>query len=173
MYYLAQGCTFLLAGSMTDVFGSRTVFLAGCWVQTLCYLGSGFVNTGMQFIALRIVSGVAYPMCFVSAMTIHRDNLPLGNLRNIAFSCTSASQYIGSGFGVLLSGVLSETVGWQWGFYGAALLSLSTTLLSFWVIPKQPEETKYPTWAAMAEDIDLAGTLLASSLMAMLFSALA
>ncbi|KAJ5780652.1 hypothetical protein N7457_005812 [Penicillium paradoxum] len=173
MYYLAQGCTFLLAGSLDDVFGSRKVFLFSCFLQTICYLCSGLANTGMQLIALRTVSGVAYPMCFVSAMSIHSDDLPIGKLRNLAFFCTSISQYIGSGFGILLSGVLSETVGWQWGFRGAAVLSLSALLLSIWAIPKQSENPKYATWAAMAEDIDLAGTMLASSLMALLFAALA
>lgn len=173
MYYLAQGCTFLLAGSLADVLGSRKVFLSGCFLQIACYLSSTFAQTGMQLIALRTLSGVAYPMCFVSAMSIHRDNLPNDKLRKLAFACTSGSQYVGSAFGIFLSGVLSETIGWRWGFQGAAVLSLLAFLPSLWIIAEEAEETKYNTWTDIAEDIDWAGTLLASSLMALLFSALA
>ncbi|KAF9252963.1 hypothetical protein CBS147339_1468 [Penicillium roqueforti] len=173
MHYLAQGCTFLLAGSLADVLGSRRTFLCGCFLQTVCHMASGLARTGMQFITVRFVSGVAYPMCFVSAMSIHRENLPVGKMRNLAFSCTSASQYIGSGVGIVLSGILSETVGWRWGFHCAAILSLFGFLLSFCRIPQQAEEPKYVPWADLAEGIDWSGTLLASSLMVLLFSALA
>jgi MFS family permease len=173
MYYLAQGCTFLLAGSLADVLGSRRIFLTGCFLQTVCYLGSGLAQTGAQLLALRTVSGVAYPMCFISSMSIHRNHVPTGKLSKLASSCTSGSQYIGSAFGIILSGVLSETIGWRWGFHGAAILNLLAFLLSIWIIPTQTEETKYVTWTEMAEDIDWAGTLLASSLLALLFSALA
>ncbi|CAG7951074.1 unnamed protein product [Penicillium nalgiovense] len=173
MYYLAQGCTFLLAGSIADVLGSRKTFLSGCLLQTICHLASGLVRTGAQLIAVRFVSGMAYPMCFVSATNIHRENLPIGKVRNLAFSCTSASQYIGSGVGIVLSGVLSETAGWRWGFHCAAILSLVGFLLSIWTIPQQAQDPRYIPWTELIEDIDWSGTLLASTLMALLFSALA
>jgi MFS family permease len=173
MYYLAQGCTFLLAGSLADVLGSRRTFLSGCFLQTVCHLASGLAHTGPQLIVVRFVSGMAYPMCFVSAMSIHRENLPVGKLRNLAFSCTSASQYIGSGVGIVLSGILSETAGWRWGFHCAAILSLFGFLLSIWTIPRQAQDPKYIPWTELVEDIDWSGTLLASILMTLLFSALA
>ncbi|OQE09581.1 hypothetical protein PENVUL_c006G02682 [Penicillium vulpinum] len=173
MYYLAQGCTFLLAGSLADVLGSRRTFLSGYFLQTLCHLASGFARSGVHLIAVRFVSGVAYPMCFVSATSIHTENLPVGKLRSFAFSCTSASQYIGSGVGIILSGVLSETIGWRWGFHCATILSIFGVLLSIRRIPQQPQDPKYIPWTELAEDIDWSGTLLASSLMGLLFSALA
>ncbi|CAI7574657.1 unnamed protein product [Penicillium glandicola] len=106
-------------------------------------------------------------------MSIHRENLPIGKLRNLAFSCTSASQYIGSVMGIVLSGVLSETTGWRWGFNCAAILSLFGSLVSFWTIPQQAHEPKDIPWSELAEDIEWSGTLLASSLTALLFAALA
>ncbi|KAJ5372299.1 hypothetical protein N7517_004305 [Penicillium concentricum] len=172
MYYLAQGCTFLLAGSLADILGSRRAFLSGCFLQTICHLTSGLAQTGAQLITVRFLSGVAYPMCFISAMIIHSENLSIEKLRNLAFSCTSASQYIGSGIGIVLSGVL-ETTGWRWGFHCATTLSLFGFLLSIWTIPQHADEPKYIPWTELVEDIDWSGTLLASSLMALLFSALA
>ena len=173
MYYLAQGCTFLPAGSLADVLGSRKAFLSGCFLQTVCHLASGLARTGAQLIVVRLVSGIAYPMCFISAMNIHRENLSIGKSRNFAFSCASASQYIGSGVGIVLSGVLSETAGWRTGFYCAAILSLFSFLLSVWTIPRQLQDPKYIPWTELVEDVDWSGTLLASTLMGLLFSALA
>ncbi|KAJ5520441.1 hypothetical protein N7463_000894 [Penicillium fimorum] len=173
MYYLAQGCTFLLAESLTDLLGSRRAFLSGCFLQTVCHLASGLAQTGTQLIAVRFVSGVAYPMCFISAMCIHSENLPIGKLRNLAFSCTSASQFIGCGVGIILSGVLSETTGWRWGFHCAAVLSLLGFLFSIRTVPQHADEPKSIPWTELIEDIDWSGTLLATSLLALLFSALA
>jgi MFS family permease len=172
LHYLAQGCSFLLAGSLTDVLGSRKVFLSGCILQSICYLASGFSQSGVQLIAFRILSGVAYPMCFVSAMNIHSESFIAGKLHNLSLSCTRGVQYVGSVVGMILGGVLSVNAGWRWGFHCAAALSMFTLLLSIWVIPKQVD-TKRVSWVALTEDIDWAGTLLATLLMAFLFSALA
>lgn len=172
MHYLAQGCTFLLAGSLVDVLGSRRVFVSGCVLQIICYLACGFTQSGMQLIAFRILSGVAYPMCFVSAMNIHGEILLAGHLSDLALYCTRGGQYLGSVAGMILSGVFSVNIGWRWGFQCAAVLSMLILLLSIWVIPKLPD-TKRISWAALTEDIDWAGTLLATSLMAFLFYALA
>ncbi|KAJ5210461.1 hypothetical protein N7491_010267 [Penicillium cf. griseofulvum] len=173
IHYLAQGCTFGLAESLVDVLGGRRAFLSGCFLQTLCHLASGLARTGAQLITVRLMSGAAYPICFVSAMSIQSENLPIGKLRELAFSWTSTTQYIGSGVGIVLGGVLSETAGWQRGFHYAAILSLFGFLLSIWMIPRHTQEPKHITWIELAEEIDWTGTLLASSLMALLFSALA
>jgi MFS family permease len=172
MHYLAQGCSFLLAGSLADVLGSRRLFLSGCFLQTICYLMSGLAASGVQLITFRILSGVAYPMCFISAMNLHRELFPAGKLHDLAISCTRGGQYAGSVIGMILSGVQSMNVGWRWGFHCAAVLSLFVSLLSIWAIPKQVN-TKRVSWAALTEDIDWAGTLLVTLLMAFLFSVLA
>ncbi|KGO71298.1 Major facilitator superfamily domain, general substrate transporter [Penicillium italicum] len=53
------------------------------------------------------------------------------------------------------------------------MLSLFGFLLSIWTIPQQAHEPKKIPWTELAEDIDWSGTLLATSLTALLFSALA
>ncbi|KAJ6026928.1 hypothetical protein N7499_005032 [Penicillium canescens] len=173
LFFLTQGCTFILAGSLTDVLGSRRVFLSGCFLQTVCYLTTGLAQGGAQLIASRIVSGMAYSMCLLSSMSIHRENLQVGKLRDLAFSSTTACQYVGHGAGIILAGLLSVTTGWRSGFHCAAIVSLCGFLLSIWTIPKQAEEPKGIPWRELYEDIDWLGTLLASFLMALLFFALA
>lgn len=173
LFFLTQGCTFILAGSLTDVLGSRRVFLSGCFLQTICYLTTGLAQSGAQLIVSRIVSGMAYSMCFLSSMSIHRENLSVGKLHDLAFSSTTACQYVGHGAGIILAGLLSVTTGWRSGFHCAAIVSLCGFLLSMWTIPRQAEDTKGIPWRELYEDIDWLGTFLASFLMALLFFALA
>ncbi|OQD80889.1 hypothetical protein PENANT_c031G11333 [Penicillium antarcticum] len=173
LFFLAQGCTFVLAGSLTDVLGSRRVFLSGCFLQTVCYLSIGLAQSGAQLIASRIVSGMAYSMCFLSSMAIHRENLPVGKIRNLAFSSTITCQYAGHGVGILVAGLLSVTAGWRLSFHYAATLSLCGFLVSVWVIPKHVDDTKDIPWREIYGDIDWLGTFLATFLMALLFIALA
>lgn len=172
MHYLAQGCTFLLAGSLADALGSRKAFLVGCILQNLCFMSSGSAQSGMELITSRILSGIAYPMCFISAMNIHREILPVGKLQNRAVDYTRRSQYLGSAVGIVLSASLSVSGSWRWGFHSAAILGNLTLLLSSWAIPK-PTTTKRISWSTLTEEIDWGGTLLAGFLMALLFYALA
>lgn len=172
MHYLAQGCTFLLAGSLADALGSRKAFLVGCILQNLCFMASGSAQSGMELITSRILSGIAYPMCFISAMKLHREILPVGKLQNLAVDYTRKSQYLGSAAGIVLSASLSVSASWRWGFHCAAILGNLTLLLSSWAIPR-PTTTKRISWSTLTEEIDWSGTFLASSLMALLFYALA
>jgi MFS family permease len=173
LFFLSQGCTFILAGSLTDALGSRRVFLSGCLLQTVCYLTTGLARNGAQLISSRIVSGLAYSMCFRSSMRIHRENLPHGKLRSLAFSSTTTCQFAGHGVGIILAGILSVTTGWRSGFHYAAVISLCSLLLSIWTIPKHADDTKGIPWKELYEDIDWLGTLLASFLIVLLFFALA
>ncbi|KAJ5336881.1 uncharacterized protein N7506_004903 [Penicillium brevicompactum] len=172
IYYLAQGCTFLLAGSLTDILGSRRMFLYGCTLQALCHAASGVSKSGVQLITFRALAGVAYPMCFVSAMNIHRDSLPAGRLYDFAVFSAKSSQYLGSAVGLILSGMCSVITNWRRGFFLAAILSVSTLLLSIRAIPRQVAPQHFSS-TKLIENIDWAGTLLASLLMMLLFTALA
>ncbi|KAJ5357887.1 hypothetical protein N7541_005045 [Penicillium brevicompactum] len=172
IYYLAQGCTFLLAGSLTDILGSRRMFLYGCTLQALCHAASGVSKSGVQLITFRALAGVAYPMCFVSAMNIHRNSLPAGRLYDFAVFCAKSSQYIGSAVGMILSGMCSVSTNWRSGFFLAATLSAITLLLSTRAIPRQVAPQHFSS-TKLIENIDWAGTLLASLLMMLLFTALA
>ncbi|CAG8400589.1 unnamed protein product [Penicillium salamii] len=171
LHFLAQGCTLLPVGFLTNVLGSRRVFLYGCTLQTLCHLTTGVSQTGVQIITSRVLGGIAYSMCFVSVINIHEKSLPAGKLHDLAPSYTQGSRFLGTVIGLVLGGVLPVTCGWRWGFCGAAVLGWTILLLSVWAIPR-PAESKHVSWATFTEDIDWVGGLLGTLVMALVFYAL-
>lgn len=77
------------------------------------------------------------------------------------------AQPIGFGIGLTLGGVFTSTIGWQWGFYTAAILNLVMLVLAAWQLPKSTQ-TASQVWQRLAFDIDWIGAIIASASLAML-----
>lgn len=173
MQSLSTGCTLLLAGSISDAVGSRKIFLVGCFLQCIFTVACGLSQTGTQLITFRILSGVAISLCLPSAMSINVENFPAGKLRNMAFACMGGGQPIGFGTGIIVGGVLADTIGWRWGFYCAAIASALGFLLSLWQLPLQTKDLEPIAWGQLVIGIDWVGTFAVSASMAFLLYALA
>lgn len=161
MYALATGCTLLISGAVSDVVGSRTIFLLGCFLQSIFCMACGLSQDGLQLILFRIVSGLATSFCLPSAMSIISENFPAGKLRNLAFAFMGGGQPVGFGVGVLLGGVFADTVGWRWGFHSAAIANTLAFVLSWWFLPNKKDVAI--SWNALVFGIDWMGALIASA----------
>jgi MFS family permease len=106
-------------------------------------------------------------------MSINVENFPAGRLRNLAFAFMGGGQPIGFGTGVIVGGVLADTIGWRWGFYCAAIASALGFLLSLWHLPLQTKDFEKIQWEQLVVGIDWVGTIAASASMAFLLYALA
>ncbi|KAJ5184125.1 major facilitator superfamily domain-containing protein [Penicillium capsulatum] len=170
MYALATGCTLLISGAVSDAVGSRTVFLLGCFLQSIFCMACGLAQNGLQLILFRIVSGLATSLCLPSAMSIISENFPAGKLRNLAFACMGGGQPVGFGVGILLGGIFADTVGWRWGFHSAAIANTLAVLLSWWFLPRRAESRV--SWHMLVFGIDWIGAVLASAALGLLSYAL-
>jgi predicted MFS family arabinose efflux permease len=83
-----------------------------------------------------------------------------------------SGQPIGFSIGLTLGGVFAETIGWQWGFYIAAIVNLIIFLLALWGLPKSIDRQSI-TWSRVANDIDWVGATVASTSLALLSYVLA
>ena len=83
---LTLGCLLILAGSIADVVGSRTVFLIGCFLQGIFVLACGLATTGIQLIIFRLLQGFAVSMCLPTAVSIITTAFPHGRLRNLGLA---------------------------------------------------------------------------------------
>lgn len=173
MYALSTGCTLLLSGSVSDVIGSREVFLVGCFMQSAFSLACGLSQTGTQLIVFRICSGLATSLCLPSAVSIITENFPPGKLRNLAFASMGGGQPIGFGIGIIVGGVFADSIGWQWGFHIVAIMNTCFFFLSVWGLPKRSEHAPPVSWSRLAFDIDWAGAIMASTSLALLSYVLA
>jgi EmrB/QacA subfamily drug resistance transporter len=135
-YSLAFGGFLLLGGRAADVLGRRRVFIAGMALFTFGSLMCGFAQSGAWLIAFRALQGLGGAI--VSPATLSIINAAFrhaGAERNKAFGIWGAVAGSGAAVGVLLGGVLTEYLGWQWIFFvnvpvGIAIIALTSRLVS-------------------------------------------
>ncbi|KAI8285421.1 hypothetical protein K4K60_001205 [Colletotrichum sp. SAR11_57] len=166
VYGLAVGSTILPVGSLADAAGSRIVDLVGCFSMALLLLASGFVKSGEQLVAYRALQGVAMSMHLASSVSLVTQSIPKGRARNVAFSCLGLSQPLGFSVGLVLGGVLVDTVGWRVGFYLTGGLSLLLSFVGLWALPKSRDRrTASEVVHELKRKMDWVGSLLASAFM--------
>jgi len=165
---LAMCATLLLAGSVADVLGPRRVDLAGCLCLAAATLGAGFAQTASGLIACRALQGVAMSLHMSSSVSIVAANLPRGRGRNIAFSCLGLSQPLGYSVGLVLGGVLIDTVGWRVGWYLFGGFTGLLFVVGLWALPRRRMERRMSIFRQLVTTVDWVGAGLASTFMACL-----
>lgn len=166
---LATTATLLLAGSLADVLGPRTIDLLGCFTCGALMLASGFAQTGEELVAIRALQGVGQAMHLASSVALVTKIVPRGRGRNIAFSCLGLSQPLGFSFGLVVGGVLVDTIGWRAGWYLYGGITLVLSAVGLVSLPKSAPIGSF--WGVVQDvrrKVDWIGALLASSFMAFL-----
>ncbi|KAG8420276.1 hypothetical protein J3459_011242 [Metarhizium acridum] len=166
---LANASTILLAGSVADSIGPRTVNLAGGIVTGAFILAAGACKTGPQLVVMRALQGVGYAMHLASSVAIVTSTLPRGRPRNFAFSCLGLSQPLGFSFGLVLRGRSSRSPWLESRLVHYGSLTLVLSAVATWALPKSHyERTFRGTLRNFKERVDWVGALLASTFMALL-----
>ncbi|KAF4990276.1 hypothetical protein FGRMN_8584 [Fusarium graminum] len=166
---LATASTLLLAGALSDVLGARSVDLIGCILSGVFMLACGFVHHGEELVTLRALQGVALALHLSSSVALVSKTLPRGRGRNLAFACLGLSQPLGFSCGLVLGGVLVQTIGWRSGWYLYGGINLVLSAVGFWSLPKsEPLGSLEDVLRRVATKVDWLGTLLASTFMALL-----
>ena len=179
-FALVCGCTLLPCGAIADVLGCRRACLLGGLFQATSALGAGLATTSTQLIALRGAAGLAASFCLPGAVGVTAHAFPITSnprRRSVAFAAMGGGQAVGFGLGLALGGVFSDTVGWRWGFYTAALLNGAVLALALWALPPGVDVDSGPLGQTgltrLAWDVDYVGALLSSTSLALLSYVLA
>jgi MFS family permease len=114
-FALTSGSLLLLAGSVADVVGCRSVNLIGSFFIALFTLLSGVSSSGNELIAFRALQGVASALTFPTAVSIISRSIESGQRRNIGLACLGLAMPLGFSIGLVLGGVLISGVGWRIG----------------------------------------------------------
>jgi EmrB/QacA subfamily drug resistance transporter len=133
-YALVFGGFLLLGGRAADLLGRRRLFLAGIVVFTLASLLAGLAWSDVSLIAARSVQGLGAAVITPAALSILSTTFLEGRERNIALGVWGAVGGFGAAAGLLLGGVLTDTLGWEWIFFlnvpvGAAAFTVAPRLL--------------------------------------------
>ncbi|KAI2966935.1 hypothetical protein CBS147323_5159 [Aspergillus niger] len=165
---LATASTLLLSGSIADTIGPRWVELVGSLASGALMLGQGLSQTGIELVIMRAFQGVGLSMHLASSVSIVTQLLPPGKGRNLAFSCIGLSQPLGFSLGLVVGGILIDTIGWRAGWYIAGGITLFFTVIGLWSLPKSPVQRDGHILRNVRTKIDWVGAGLASAFMALL-----
>ena len=135
-YSLAFGGFLLLGGRAADLFGRRKVFMLGMALFTIGSLACGLSGGAAGLIAFRALQGFGGAIVSPATLAIINDAFAAdGAERNKAFGIWGAVAGSGAAAGVLLGGVLTEYLGWEWIFFvnvpiGIAIIAVAPKLIS-------------------------------------------
>jgi EmrB/QacA subfamily drug resistance transporter len=113
-YVLTFGGFLLLGGRLADLLGRRRVFMFGLVLFALASLIGGFAESEGMLIGARAVQGLGAAILSPSALSIVTTTFRDGAERNKALGVWGAVAGSGGAAGVLLGGVLTDGLGWEW-----------------------------------------------------------
>src|SRR6476469_1975433 len=124
----------VLGGRMSDLLGRRRVFVVGLVLFTLASLLCGLASSASVLIGARALQGIGAAIISPAALSIVTPTFSEGAERNKALGIWGALGGSGAAVGVLLGGILTKYLGWQWIFFvnvpvGALVLALTRPIV--------------------------------------------
>jgi len=134
-YALVFGGFLLLGGRLADILGRRAVFMAGLVVFSIGSLFCGLAWSDESLIGARALQGLGAATITPAALSILTTSFTEGRERNVALGAWGAVGGFGAAAGVLLGGILTDLLSWEWIFFvnvpvGIAGLALAPVLLA-------------------------------------------
>ncbi|QIW94965.1 hypothetical protein AMS68_000483 [Peltaster fructicola] len=164
VFYLTAGSCLMLAGSITDVLGTRPMILAANMLLVASAFACGVARTGSELIAFRGLQGISFAMAVPASVSVISTNIASGRPRNLGFSCLGFSSPLGFLLGLVLGGVMVDNVGWRPAFHLAGATTALLCVFGFWALPHDRQSRPIRTiLKQLALDIDWVGTIVLSA----------
>jgi EmrB/QacA subfamily drug resistance transporter len=133
-YLLTFGGFLLLGGRLGDLFGPRRLFLAGITLFTVASLACGLSTSQGMLVAARAVQGLGGAVVSAVALSLTMRLFTEPADRAKAMGIFGFVLSGGGTLGVLLGGILTDVLSWNWIFLvnipvGALVFALSLRLL--------------------------------------------
>jgi EmrB/QacA subfamily drug resistance transporter len=162
-YALTFGGFLLLGGRAGDILGRRIVFMAGLAAFAAFSLLAGLATSPEMLIVARLLQGAAGAILSPSVFSMTLVLFEEGASRNKALGILGGIAGSGAAIGVLLGGVLTQYVGWEWIFYVNVPIGLAALAL----VPRVMSESKAD---GLAKHFDSLGAVtVTGSLMLLVF----
>ena len=164
-YTLVFGGFLLLGGRMADLLGRRRLFIAGLVLFGVASLLGGFAQTEGQLIAFRALQGLGAALISPAALSIVTTLFTEGAERNKALGVWGAVAGAGGAAGVLLGGVLTEFLGWEWVLFVNTPITIAAAVIA----PRLLDESHS---GAESRHFDVAGAVTVTAGLSLLVYAL-
>jgi EmrB/QacA subfamily drug resistance transporter len=137
-YALTFGGFLLLGGRAGDLLGRRTLFMVGLGLFLVTSLLAGLSTSSEMLIVARLLQGAAGAILSPSVFSIVTVTFAEGAERNKALGILGGIAGSGAAIGVLLGGVLTEYVGWEWIFF----VNIPIAAVTLALVPRYVRESR-------------------------------
>jgi EmrB/QacA subfamily drug resistance transporter len=134
-YLLTFGGFLLLAGRLGDLFGQRRLFLLGISLFTAASLTCGLATTQVMLVGARAVQGLGAAVVSAVALSLIVTLFTEPAERAKAMGVFGFVAAGGGTIGVLLGGILTDTLSWHWIFLVNVPIGIAVFALAVIVLP--------------------------------------
>jgi EmrB/QacA subfamily drug resistance transporter len=150
VYTLFFGGFLLLGGRASDLFGRQRLFMIGLAVFTGASLLNGVATSSGVLIGGRALQGFGAALVSPAALSIVTTTFADGKERTKALGIWSAIAAGGGAVGLLLGGLLTDTLSWRWVFF----INLPIGIVAFILAARYVENSRSEE---RPETVDIAG----------------
>jgi EmrB/QacA subfamily drug resistance transporter len=143
-YTLVFGGFLLLGGRAGDLFGRRRLFLWGVGIFSLASLLNGLATSDTWLVISRGLQGLGGALVSPAALSIITTTFAEGDDRTKALGVWSAIAAGGGAFGLLLGGILTDLLSWEWIFFVNVPIGIATAMLALRYVPESRAVHRQP-----------------------------
>ncbi|HUB73813.1 MAG TPA: MFS transporter [Solirubrobacteraceae bacterium] len=151
-YTLVFGGFLLLGGRAADLLGRKRLFMVGVLVFSGASMLNGLAQTSGMLVAGRALQGLGGAIVSPAALAIITTTFPDSAERTKALGVWSAIAAGGAAFGLLLGGVLTDLLSWQWVFFVNLPVGVASFAAALRLVPESRAELQHRSF-------DLAGAI--------------
>ncbi|HEX8805675.1 MAG TPA: MFS transporter, partial [Candidatus Aquilonibacter sp.] len=163
-YLIAFAGLLLLSGRLGDLIGGKRVFICGLGLFTASSLICGLAQNGTMLVVARFLQGAGGAMASAVILAMIVTTFTDARERARAIGVFSFTAATGGSVGLLLGGIVTQTIGWHWAFLINVPLGIATILIASRVV-------KAPAGIGLREGADLLGAVtITASLMLVVYA---
>jgi EmrB/QacA subfamily drug resistance transporter len=146
--YLLAFASFLpIFGRLCEMYGRKTLYIAGYALFIAASALCGLAGTFEQLLLFRFLQGIGGSLLGANSISILVKTVP-SESRGRALGYFAAAQAIGMSAGPAVGGVLLATLGWRWVFWITVPFGLAAVVLGWFALPRSTgiDRTKSFDW---------------------------
>jgi len=137
-YLIAFGGLLLLVGRVGDLIGRRRVFLAGLALFTTASILCGLAQSQELLIGARFLQGIGGAMTSAVILGMIVTMFPEPAEQAKAIGVYSFVAAAGGALGLLLGGIITQSINWHWIFFVNLPIGIATALSTIRLLPDDP-----------------------------------
>ena len=154
-YSLAFASLLLLGGRLSDLIGRKRTFVIGLVGFAIASALGGAAGSFELLVAARALQGVFGALLAPTALAVLTTTFTIPKERARAFGVFGAIAGAGGAVGLLLGGVLTESLDWRWNLYINVFIAAVALVGALVLIPRTQQTGPRPK-------LDVPGTVLVS-----------